>query len=206
MEQWITDFMTQYGYVGIFILVFLEYVIHPFPSEIILTFAGFMTSQSELNIFIVCILAVIGAVIGSLVLYGIGSLIGEERLYRLINKRGKYIGIKTSDLDKTIKWLDKYGHWAILIGRFIPIVRTLISLPAGITKMNIPLFILLTAIGTGMWNIFLILLGKALGNHWHEIILYVGMYSKAFLIIIAIALIYVAYLWFKRIKSVKINE
>ncbi|WP_323702446.1 DedA family protein [Mammaliicoccus sp. Dog046] len=201
MEQWITEFMTQYGYIGIFVLVFLEYVIHPFPSEIILTFAGFMTSQSELNIYIVCLLAVIGAVLGSLVLYGIGALIGEERLYRFINKRGKYIGIKTSDLDKTIKWLDKYGHWAILIGRFIPIVRTLISLPAGITKMNIPVFILLTAIGTGMWNIFLILLGKALGNHWHEILLYVGMYSKVFLIIIAIALIYVAYLWFKRIKA-----
>ncbi|RIN89208.1 DedA family protein [Mammaliicoccus sciuri] len=193
MEQWITDYMTHYGYIGVFILVFLEYVIHPFPSEIILTFAGFITSQSELNIIIVCLLTILGAVLGALVLYSIGALIGEERLYKFIHKRGKYIGIKTQDLDKTIQWLDKYGHWAIFLGRFIPIVRTLISLPAGITKMNLPVFILLTAIGTGMWNIFLIMLGKMLGNHWHQILVYVGMYSKVFIVIIAIAVLYVLY-------------
>ncbi|MCD8894755.1 DedA family protein [Mammaliicoccus sciuri] len=205
MEQWITDFMTHYGYIGVFILVFLEYVIHPFPSEIILTFAGFMTSQSELNIIIVCLLTILGAVLGALLLYSIGALIGEERLYTFIHKRGKYIGIKTQDLDKTIQWLDKYGHWAIFLGRFIPIVRTLISLPAGITKMNLPVFILLTAIGTGMWNIFLIMLGKMLGNHWHQILVYVGMYSKVFIVIIAIAVLYVLYLWFKRIKETRVN-
>ena len=205
MEQWITDFMTHYGYIGVFILVFLEYVIHPFPSEIILTFAGFMTSQSELNIIIVCLLTILGAVLGALVLYSIGALIGEERLYKFIHKRGKYIGIKTQDLDKTIQWLDKYGHWAIFLGRFIPIVRTLISLPAGITKMNLPVFILLTAIGTGMWNIFLIMLGKMLGNHSHQILIYVGMYSKVFIVIIAIAVLYVLYLWYKRIKETRVN-
>lgn len=191
MEQWITDFMTQYGYVGIFILVFLEYIIHPFPSEIVLTFAGFMTTQSNLSIVVVCILAVVGAVLGALVLYGIGAWIGEERIYRLIHKHGKYIGIKTKDLDKTITWLNKYGNWAIFIGRFIPIVRTLISLPAGITKMNIPLFIVLTAIGTGMWNILLIVLGMTLGSHWHKIIEFAGIYSKLFIIIIAIIVLYV---------------
>ncbi|RIO11000.1 DedA family protein [Mammaliicoccus sciuri] len=205
MEQWITDYMTHYGYIGVSILVFLEYVIHPFPSEIILTFAGFMTSQSELNIIIVCLLTILGAVLGALVLYSIGALIGEERLYKFIHKRGKYIGIKTQDLDKTIQWLDKYGHWAIFLGRFIPIVRTLISLPAGITKMNLPVFILLTAIGTGMWNIFLIMLGKMLGNHWHQILVYVGMYSKVFIVIIAIAVLYVLYLWYKRIKETRVN-
>lgn len=203
MEQWITDFMTQYGYVGIFILVFLEYIIHPFPSEIVLTFAGFMTTQSNLSIVIVCILAVVGAVLGALVLYGIGAWIGEERIYRLIHKHGKYIGIKTKDLDKTITWLNKYGNWAIFIGRFIPIVRTLISLPAGITKMNIPLFIVLTAIGTGMWNILLIVLGMTLGSHWHKIIEFAGIYSKLFIIIIAIIVLYVLYRWFKRIKETR---
>lgn len=203
MEQWITDFMTQYGYVGIFILVFLEYIIHPFPSEIVLTFAGFMTTQSNLSIVIVCILAVVGAVLGALVLYGIGAWIGEERIYRLIHKHGKYIGIKTKDLDKTITWLNKYGNWAIFIGRFIPIVRTLISLPAGITKMNIPLFILLTAIGTGMWNILLIVLGMTLGSHWHKIIEFAGIYSKLFIFIIAIIVLYVLYRWFKRIKETR---
>ncbi|GAB1612564.1 alkaline phosphatase [Mammaliicoccus lentus] len=203
MEQWITDFMTQYGYVGIFILVFLEYIIHPFPSEIVLTFAGFMTTQSNLSIVVVCILAVVGAVLGALVLYGIGAWIGEERIYRLIHKHGKYIGIKTKDLDKTITWLNKYGNWAIFIGRFIPIVRTLISLPAGITKMNIPLFIVLTAIGTGMWNILLIVLGMTLGSHWHKIIEFAGIYSKLFIIIIAIIVLYVLYRWFKRIKETR---
>ncbi|HIS17929.1 DedA family protein [Mammaliicoccus lentus] len=203
MEQWITDFMTQYGYVGIFILVFLEYIIHPFPSEIVLTFAGFMTTQSNLSIVVVCILAVVGAVLGALVLYGIGAWIGEERIYRLIHKHGKYIGIKTKDLDKTITWLNKYGNWAIFIGRFIPIVRTLISLPAGITKMNIPLFIVLTAIGTGMWNILLIVLGMTLGSHWHKIIEFAGIYSKLFIFIIAIIVLYVLYRWFKRIKETR---
>src|SRR5699024_9649456 len=96
-------------------------------------------------------------------------------------------------------WLNKYGNWAIFIGRFIPIVRTLISLPAGITKMNIPLFIVLTAIGTGMWNILLIVLGMTLERHWHKIIEFVVIYSKLVIIIISIIVLSVLYRWLKRI-------
>ncbi|RIM15412.1 DedA family protein [Staphylococcus chromogenes] len=206
MEQWITDVMSQYGYFGIFLLIFVEYILHPFPSEIVLTFAGYMTTKTSMSFWVVCLIAVVAATAGSVVLYYIGLLIGEERLYRWIDKYGKYVRIKRKDLDKTSAWFEKYGHWAIMLARLVPILRTLISIPAGLTRMNIFHFMLFTAIGTAVWNIFLITLGMTLGDHIQQIIQYIGIYTKIFIVIIAIALLYLVYRWWRRGKKAKSNE
>ena len=131
MEVWITHFMEKFGYWGIAFLIFLENVFPPIPSEIILTFGGFMTTKSDLSFLGVTITSTIGSVLGAIVLYGIGAWIGERNLYRFVNRYGKILRVKTQDLDKTIGWFEKYGYWTIFFCRFVPLLRSLISIPAG---------------------------------------------------------------------------
>ncbi|MCG7339770.1 DedA family protein [Staphylococcus sp. ACRSN] len=203
MEVWITHFMEKFGYWGIAFLIFLENVFPPIPSEIILTFGGFMTTKSDLSFLGVTITSTIGSVLGAIVLYGIGAWIGEHNLYRFINRYGKILRVKTKDLDKTIGWFEKYGYWTIFFCRFVPLLRSLISIPAGLTRMNMPLFIIFTTIGTLIWNIVLIYLGQAVGGNWHTIVNYMDIYSKVIYIILAILIIFVLWKWFRRSKKNK---
>ncbi|PTI76410.1 alkaline phosphatase [Staphylococcus succinus] len=200
MEVWITQFMEKFGYLGIAFLIFLENVFPPIPSEIILTFGGFMTTKSELGFVGVTITSTIGSVLGAIVLYGIGAWIGERNLYRLINRYGKILRVKTKDLDKTIGWFEKYGYWTIFFCRFVPLLRSLISIPAGLTRMNLPLFIVFTTIGTLIWNVVLIYLGQAVGGNWHTIVNYMDVYSRIIYIVLAILIIFLIWKWLKRQK------
>ncbi|PTL06414.1 DedA family protein [Staphylococcus gallinarum] len=203
MEVWITHCMEKFGYWGIAFLIFLENVFPPIPSEIILTFGGFMTTKSDLSFLGVTITSTIGSVLGAIVLYGIGAWIGERNLYRFVNRYGKILRVKTQDLDKTIGWFEKYGYWTIFFCRFVPLLRSLISIPAGLTRMNMPLFIIFTTIGTLIWNIVLIYLGQAVGGNWHTIVHYMDIYSRIIYIILAILIIFVIWKWLKRSKKNK---
>lgn len=200
MEVWITQFMEKFGYWGIAFLIFLENVFPPIPSEIILTFGGFMTTKSELGFVGVTITSTIGSVLGAIVLYGVGAWIGERNLYRFINRYGKILRVKTKDLDKTIGWFEKYGYWTIFFCRFVPLLRSLISIPAGLTRMNLPLFIVFTTIGTLIWNVVLIYLGQAVGGNWHTIVNYMDVYSRIIYIVLAILIIFLIWKWLKRQK------
>lgn len=201
MEKWIIHFMEQYGYFGIAWLIFLENVFPPIPSEIILTFGGFMTTKSELNFIGVVITSTIGSVIGAIVLYGIGVWIGEDKLFKLVQKYGKFFRVNTEDLSKTFKWFERYGYWTIFFCRFVPLIRSLISIPAGITKMNIWIFILFTTIGTLIWNIILIYLGQTVGGNWHVIVNYMDVYSKVIYVLLLLLVIYILFKWLKRIRQ-----
>ncbi|RIN23520.1 DedA family protein [Staphylococcus succinus] len=200
MEVWITQFMEKFGYWGIAFLIFLENVFPPIPSEIILTFGGFMTTKSDLGFVGVTITSTIGSVLGAIALYGIGAWIGERNLYRFINRYGKILRVKTKDLDKTIGWFEKYGYWTIFFCRFVPLLRSLISIPAGLTRMNLPLFIVFTTIGTLIWNVVLIYLGQAVGGNWHTIVNYMNVYSRIIYIVLAILIIFLIWKWLKRQK------
>lgn len=200
MEVWITQFMEKFGYWGIAFLIFLENVFPPIPSEIILTFGGFMTTKSDLGFVGVTITLTIGSVLGAIALYGIGAWIGERNLYRFINRYGKILRVKTKDLDKTIGWFEKYGYWTIFFCRFVPLLRSLISIPAGLTRMNLPLFIVFTTIGTLIWNVVLIYLGQAVGGNWHTIVNYMDVYSRIIYIVLAILIIFLIWKWLKRQK------
>ena len=203
MEQWITHFMEQFGYWGIAFLIFLENVFPPIPSEIILTFGGFMTTKSDLSFIGVTITSTIGSVVGAIVLYGIGAWIGERNLYRFVNRYGKFLRVKTKDIDRTIQWFDKYGYWTIFFCRFVPLLRSLISIPAGLTRMNLPLFMLFTTIGTLIWNIVLIYLGQAVGGNWQAIVYYMDIYSRIIYIVLIILAIFIIWKWFKRQRKHK---
>lgn len=201
MEKWIIQFMEQYGYFGIAWLIFLENVFPPIPSEIILTFGGFMTTKTDLTFVGVVITSTIGSVIGAIALYGIGTWIGENKLYNLVQKYGKFLRVTTEDLTKTFKWFERYGYWTIFFCRFIPLIRSLISIPAGITRMNIWIFIIFTTIGTLLWNIVLIYLGQTVGGNWHVIVNYMDIYSKIIYVLLLLLVIYILFKWLKRIRQ-----
>ncbi|MEB7806979.1 DedA family protein [Mammaliicoccus fleurettii] len=200
MESWITSIMEQFGYLGIALLILLENVFPPIPSEVILTFGGFMTTKSELTIVGVVIASTIGSVFGAVILYWIGRMLNVDRLERIIEKWGKYLRLTKEDVRKADAWFDKYGPWTVFFCRFIPLIRSLISIPAGMSGMNQWLFLLLTTLGTLIWNLILVIVGAKVGDNWHQIVNYMDVYSNFMYAIIAIGII-VFIIWFVKRKK-----
>lgn len=201
MESWITSVMEQFGYFGIALLILLENVFPPIPSEVILTFGGFMTTKSDLTVLGVVVASTIGSVGGAVILYWIGRILNVERIERIIEKWGKYLRLTKEDVRKADAWFDKYGTWTVFFCRFIPLIRSLISVPAGMSGMNQWLFLVLTTIGTLIWNLVLVLVGAKVGDNWHQIVNYMDVYSHFMYAVIAIGII-VFIIWFIRKKRV----
>ena len=196
--------MEQFGYFGVAFLIMIENLFPPIPSEVILTFGGFMTTTTELNIPLMIVAATIGAVVGAAILYGLGTLLDVERLDKIVDKYGNILRITHSDIHKADSWFDRYGFWTVFFCRFVPLIRSLISLPAGMANMNFGLFLLFTTIGTVIWNTVLIYLGAAVGSQWETIVHYMDIYSNIAYVIIAIIGIAVI-IWYirKRKQPVK---
>lgn len=196
--------MEQFGYLGVAFLIMIENLFPPIPSEVILTFGGFMTTTTELNIPLMIVAATIGAVVGAAILYGIGTLLDVERLDKIVDKYGNILRITHADIHKADSWFDRYGFWTVFFCRFVPLIRSLISLPAGMANMNFGLFLLFTTVGTVIWNTVLIYLGAAVGSQWETIVHYMDIYSNIAYVIIAIIGIAVI-IWYirKRKQPVK---
>ena len=177
MEQWITDIMEAYGYFGILLLIAIENLFPPIPSEVILTFGGFMTTTSELTIFGVVLASTLGSVIGAMLLYGVGRLLSAERLEAIVVRYGAVLRLKPEDIRKADAWFDRYGPWAVFFGRLVPLIRSLISIPAGSSGMRFTTFLVLTTAGSLIWNTALVSLGAAVGASWDVIVHYMDMYS-----------------------------
>lgn len=205
MNAWITDFINHFGYLAIASLIALENVFPPLPSEIILTMSGFMTTYSNLSIIGTIIAATLGSLIGALILYAIGRQLTVERLGRLLQtKLFRLLGFHADDAKKAVNWFNSHGTWGILYGRCIPVIRSLISIPAGIAQTSLGKFCLLTIIGSTIWNTILVGLGAWVGSSWEKIILIFDEYTTVAIIIMALVGIYFAYRWYKhRIKSNK---
>ncbi|MCG7378959.1 DedA family protein [Paenibacillus sp. ACRSA] len=201
MQNWITDFMEQYGYIGIALIIALENVFPPIPSEIILPFGGFMTTYTSLTLPGVIIAATIGSVLGAIILYAIGLLIDVNRLEKIVDRWGHILRIKKEDIYRVDAWFDKYGMWTVLFCRMIPLVRSLISIPAGMSNMKFGLFVLFTTIGTFVWNIILVSVGAALGASWESILSFMDVYSLVIYIILAILIVGFIIWWIKRSRA-----
>ena len=186
MENWITDVMEQFGYAGLFVLIMLENVFPPIPSEVILTFGGFMTTASSLTKIGVIAAATAGSVAGAVILYGIGLLLDVERLGKIVDRWGRVLRLTRDDVHKADAWFDKYGPWTVFFCRLVPLIRSLISLPAGMSNMNFLLFLLLTTLGSLIWNTILVSLGAAVGDNWERIVEYMDIYSNVAYAIIAV--------------------
>lgn len=197
MENWITNMMEQFGYWGILLLIAVENVFPPIPSEVILTFGGFMTTYTNLTVIGVIVVATIGSIIGAIILYGVGYLVNVDRLEQWIGKYGKYLRLKKEDVRRADAWFDRYGYWTVLFCRMIPLIRSLISIPAGMSKMKFGLFLLFTTIGTAIWNTILVSVGAAVGGNWESIVEFMDVYSYiAYALIAVIGL--AAVIWFLR--------
>lgn len=201
MENWITGLMEQYGYFGILFMIALENLFPPIPSEVILTFGGFMTTKSSMTLLGVITVATLGSLIGAVALYYIGRLLGVERMERLIDRWGRVLRVKKEDIHKADKWFDKYGYWAVFLCRMVPIVRSLISIPAGMSGMKLVPFLFFTTIGTLIWNTFLVYVGSSVGENWHSIVDFMDVYSTIVYAAVALAAVIVLVLYIRRVRK-----
>ncbi|MFD1173781.1 DedA family protein [Oceanobacillus picturae] len=198
MENWITNIMEQFGYLGILLMMALENLFPPIPSEIVLPFGGFLTTYTNITVWGVVIAATIGSLLGAVILYWIGTLLDVDRLERIIKRWGRIARIKVEDVHKADTWFDKYGYWTVLIGRMVPVVRSLISIPAGMSNMRFGLFMLFTVIGTLIWNSILITVGVILGESWHDITSFMDLYSDIVYFFLAVIFAILLYLYFRK--------
>ncbi|MFM7820792.1 MAG: DedA family protein [Actinomycetota bacterium] len=197
LANWVQDVINQFGYIGVALLVVLENVFPPIPSEIVLPFAGFVAQQgatgagsaanSDTSVLGMMIAATIGSVVGALILYFIAAAIGPERLRIFIDRFGRWFGVKSSDLVRAEAWFDRRSVVAVLVGRCVPLIRSIVSIPAGFRRMNLTSFIVLTALGSAVWNIALIGAGAILGDQWERVGEYISVFQ--WLVIAAIVLL-----------------
>lgn len=178
MEKWLLEFLNDYGYMGMMCLMAIENIFPPIPSEVILTFGGFMTSTSNLTIFGIVLSATSGSVVGAIMLYMIGMQLDVERLEKLIHKYGSWLRLSTDDVYRAHGWFERYGTWTVFICRFVPLMRSLISIPAGMSHMHLGSFLVLTILGTLIWNSVLVYLGALLGASWSLMVMWLEMYAK----------------------------
>lgn len=204
MNVFITNIMNKYGYAGIIFLIAIENIFPPIPSEVILTLGGFMTTQDNItmNLFGVIIASTIGSVIGAILLYYLGYLLNKDRLIKLCDSRlGKLLRLKKEDIIKSTDNFEKNGNITVFYSRFIPIVRSLISIPAGINKMKFSLFLIYTIIGSFLWNTVLCGLGNLVGENYMMVANIFSKYSKLILILLILLILYKFV--YKKIKKKK---
>lgn len=194
---WAIDMMEKLGAPGAGLAVALENLFPPLPSEVILPLAGFAANRGDLGLVSAILFTTLGSVVGALALYGVGAVLGRDRTRALAARLPL---MKIEDVDKAEQWFAKHGPKAVLIGRVVPVVRSLISVPAGVERMSVPLFLGLTAFGSLVWNSALIIAGYALGEKWHVVESSVGVFQY---VVIAAAVAAVA--WFVIVK-VKANR
>lgn len=196
MENWMIDFMEQFGYWGIFLMIAVENLFPPLPSEVILAFGGFMTTYSGLTIWGATGAATAGSITGAIILYGLGRLLDAENLKKLIIRWGSVLRLKPNDFYRADRWFNKHGCWTVFLCRMIPLLRSIISIPAGMARMNFGLFIFFTTLGTVIWNLALVSLGAILGHSWSDLLGFMDLYSDIVLLAAGIGLLcYLGLLW-----------
>jgi len=203
LQELIITLMEQYGYAGIFLLIAVENIFPPIPSEIILPFGGFLTTYSKLTVPGVIWFATGGSLAGALILYGAGRVLNQERLRKLASGSiGKLLRLKAEDMEKADQWFLTKGKKTVFFCRCVPIVRSLISIPAGMSRMPMGTFLLYTTAGTVIWNTLLVSAGAFLGASWGKIAYLVGEYSNIMLIVLSISAIS-GIIWFYRTRKIR---
>ncbi|WP_329384845.1 DedA family protein [Anaerofustis butyriciformans] len=193
MQETLLSFIRDYGYIGIMILILVENIFPPIPSEVVLLFGGYMVVAAGLNPIVVIIFATIGAILGAVILYILGYMFKREKLRDLFSSRfGKILHLKPEYIDLSYNWFLKFENKAVFICRCIPVARSLISIPAGLSRMKFSYFIILSTLGTLIWNTLLVFLGVILGDAWESFLPYFKSYSNiVWILIFAFIIIYI---------------
>lgn len=191
--EWVTSVVESLGYIGVAGLIALENLIPPIPSELILPLAGFLAGQGRFWLPAVVLAATIGSVVGALILYGLGVWLGEERLRGVVARVGRFLTLQVADVDRADRWFDRHGGKAVLIGRLVPVVRSVVSIPAGLRRMPLGRFLLYTALGSAIWNSVLIGLGWMLGERWNQVSHYSRYLEYGVLVTLLTAVVWVVW-------------
>lgn len=168
MIEFATQLIENVGVIGAGIFIAIESIVIPLPSEFVLLLSGFNVSIGDFSFLAVWITTTTGSLIGALALYTLGYGVSRDGIEKLVGKYGRYVGIKGKDVDKAFAWFERYGNFAIFFGRLVPLVRSLVSIPAGLAEINLIRFGLLTILGSGIWNAIWIYIGVQLGDRWRE--------------------------------------
>ncbi|AXE76527.1 DedA family protein [Streptomyces atratus] len=193
---WAADLVDTMGGPGAGLAIALENLFPPLPSEVILPLTGFAAGQGVIGLASALFWTTLGSVVGAVVLYWIGMLFGRDRMHAIWARLPL---VRSSDLERTERWFAEHGTKAVLLGRMVPVFRSLISVPAGVERMSLPLFVTLTAVGSLLWNSVLVMAGYWLGDRWDLVETYVGVLSKAVLVLVLAAVMgYVSLRWRSR--------
>lgn len=184
---WVIGLMETLGAPGAGLAIALENLFPPLPSEAILPLAGFTAAKGDLSLTAVLIWTTVGSVVGAVALYAVGAMLGEERMMRLAARLPL---IKLSDIEKTQAWFARHGRKTVFFGRMIPIFRSLISIPAGVTRMPMATFLLFTTLGSAIWNTVFVLAGYYLGENWSVVEDYAGVLSNVVIVLVAVAVVW----------------
>ena len=200
MQDFIINTMNQWGYLGVFLLIAIENIFPPIPSEVILLFGGALTAAAlggKLSIFWMIVAATLASLAGAILLYYIGKILKTERLKRIVSGRvGKVLRLKPADIDRADKWFDEKGNVTVFICRCVPLLRSLISIPAGMSEMPMGKFILYTVVGSAIWNTILVTIGHNLGNNWESILGFFDNFSHLVVAICVVIAVVVLVWWF----------
>jgi membrane protein DedA with SNARE-associated domain len=183
LTGWVAGVIDSLGAAGVGLLVALENLVPPIPSEIVLTLGGFLSSEGRLNLPLVLVAATLGSVVGALVLYWLGASLGEDRLKRWLDHVPL---VDADDLDKADRWFERHSGSAVLFGRCVPVVRSLVSIPAGANRMPLPRFVAFTTLGSAVWNALFVSAGFALGSNWQLVDQYARWFDYAILALVVV--------------------
>jgi membrane protein DedA with SNARE-associated domain len=184
LAAWIVATVQTGGYVGVAGWTFLENLFPPIPSEAILPVAGFLVSSGGLSFVGVVVAATVGSLLGALAFYGLGAWLGDARLRAFVQKYGRWLALDESDLDEAEAWFNRHGGKAVLLGRLVPSLRSLISIPAGVAKMPLGRFALYTTVGSVLWNAALVGAGVLLGDQWERVKPFLSVFGWASLALV----------------------
>ena len=200
IKIWVEKIISTMGYPGLYLVMFLENIFPPIPSEVVLPLAGSLTLSGRFSIGLITVVGMLGSLTGAFAFYGIGKWLGEANVRKFIEKYGRYAFLSTADLDRSLDWFNRYDDRVIFFSRMVPIVRSLISIPAGIAAMHFWKFSIYTILGTALWSFLLSFGGRLLGEQWHLITDFVNTYQNIVLVIIGLLL---AYFIFSRLLKKK---
>lgn len=201
--DWATSVVEALGPIGVAALVTIENLFPPIPSEIVLPLAGFVAATGDSNVVVMIAAATVGSMAGAYLLYGIAAAIGPVRLRTLVTRYGKWLSLTVDDLDRSEGWFDRYANRAVLICRCIPLMRSLISIPAGLRRSPLLPFSVYTLIGSLVWNTALIVAGYLLGDNWKSAERPLELMQNAVLVLIGVAVVW--FVW-RRILQPRINS
>jgi len=186
----IVEIVSALGYVGVFLLMLLENIFPPIPSELIMPLAGFVAARGDLNFIAVILVGTAGSVVGALPWYYAGAKLGQKRMKHFAERWGHWLTLSPEDVDKASEWFDRHGKGAVFFGRLIPAVRTLISVPAGIAGMSMTKFLIYSTLGSLIWTALLALAGYLLESQYQKVSEYLNPVSTAIVVLMVLYYLY----------------